>query len=151
MLRFHSQGVYVTPKIARHSPKSPRILMTLDRTKRVRQTREEAKKESEEYRQSTEKKYRAYEAEVCPSLRCPTASWPIYYVPYASGPIEQFHLHTPPHQHSQGNTAAEENALKEAQGEIKSLQASGEKGKSDAIEELLQAVRDAQPEPADIA
>lgn len=46
-------------------PKHPRILTTPDRTKRVRQTREEAKKESEEYRQSTEKKYRAYEAEVC--------------------------------------------------------------------------------------
>ncbi|KAL2106205.1 hypothetical protein VUR80DRAFT_7076 [Thermomyces stellatus] len=107
----HSQGIQTLLDAEKEASKIVEKAKEY-RTKRLRQTREEAKKESEEYRQSTEKKYRAYESE-----------------------------------HSQGNTAAEENALKEAQGEIRELQASGEKGKSAAIEELLQAVRDAEPTP----
>lgn len=53
-----------------------------------------------------------------------------------------------PHQHTQGNAAAEKDALKDAEGEIKALRESGEKGKDKAIDELLQAVKDTDPTAA---
>lgn len=50
-----------------------------------------------------------------------------------------------------GNTVAEKDALKDAEGEVKALQKSGEEGKAGAINDLLQAVRNAEPAPVTIA
>lgn len=54
-------------------------------------------------------------------------------------------------QHAQGNTVAEKDALKDAEGEVEALQKSGKEGKAGAINDLLQAVRNAEPAPAAVA
>lgn len=50
------------------------ILMTPDRTKRVKDARSEAQKEIEEYRQKKEEEFKKFETEVCRNQSSPATS-----------------------------------------------------------------------------
>lgn len=44
------------------------VLIVTDRTKRVKEARDEAKKEVEEYRKAKEEEFKKFEAEVCRNI-----------------------------------------------------------------------------------
>ncbi|KEZ40642.1 hypothetical protein SAPIO_CDS8566 [Scedosporium apiospermum] len=91
---------------------NPTLPVPKVRTKRVKQARDEARKEIEQHRENMEKKYRAFEAE-----------------------------------HTEGNAAAEQEALKDAEIKIKELQSRALKNKDKVIGDLLSAVFDCEPTP----
>ncbi|KAI1467792.1 vacuolar ATPase [Daldinia caldariorum] len=86
------------------------------RTKRVREARDEAKKEIEAYRQAKEEEFKKFEAE-----------------------------------HTQGNKQAEDEANREAEANIKEIQAAGQKSQAKIVEELLKAVFEVKPAPPEKA
>jgi len=81
-----------------------------------------------------EKKYRAFEAEVRPHFVAFTVSATSI-------------THTDGHQHTEGNAAAEQEALKDAEIKIKELQSRALKNKDKVIGDLLSAVFDCEPTP----
>ncbi|KAJ4317687.1 hypothetical protein N0V84_007205 [Fusarium piperis] len=93
------------------------------RTKRVREARDEAKREIAEYKSNKEDEYKKFEAEV-------------RYTPYAvSDRVE----------HSKGNQQAEDEANKEADAQIKNIEEAGKKGQAQVVKNLLNAVFEVQP------
>ncbi|KAK3935541.1 V-type proton ATPase [Diplogelasinospora grovesii] len=82
------------------------------RTKRVKEARDEAKKEIEAYRAKKEAEFKKFEAE-----------------------------------HTQGNKAAEEEANKEAEEQIKAIREAGKKNQDKVVKDLLSAVFDVKPVP----
>ncbi|PKS07465.1 hypothetical protein jhhlp_006069 [Lomentospora prolificans] len=104
----HSAGIQTLLDAEREASK----IVEQVRTKRVKQARDEAKKEIEEHRENMEKKFKAFEAE-----------------------------------HTEGNTAAEQEAMKDAEAKIKELQSRAQKNKDRVINELLSAVFEAKPTP----
>ncbi|KAH7394314.1 H+-ATPase G subunit-domain-containing protein [Pyrenochaeta sp. MPI-SDFR-AT-0127] len=83
-----------------------------DRTKRVKDARNEAQKEIEEYRKEKENEYQKFEKE-----------------------------------HSSGNQKAEEDAKKDTDAKVKEIDALGKKSGSKVVDQLLEAVVNAKPEP----
>ncbi|KAJ4232158.1 hypothetical protein NW759_002547 [Fusarium solani] len=82
----------------------------LVRTKRIREARDEAKREIADYKNNKEDEYKKFEAE-----------------------------------HSKGNQQAEDEANKEADAQIKSIQEAGKKGQAQVVKNLLNAVFEVQP------
>ncbi|GAO15571.1 hypothetical protein UVI_02050040 [Ustilaginoidea virens] len=80
------------------------------RTKRVREARDEARKEIADYKATKEGEFKKFEAE-----------------------------------HSKGNEAAEAEASKEADRQIKTIKEAGAKGQAGVVKNLLGAVFDVKP------
>jgi V-type H+-transporting ATPase subunit G len=115
---------------------------TSDRTKRVKESRDEAKKEIEAYRAKKEAEFKKFEAEV---LLSPTY-YPYHFFP---GPRteRQQKITDGGHQHTQGNKAAEEEADREAEAKIKEIRAAGKKNQDKVVDDLLKAVFEVRPVP----
>ncbi|KND87577.1 V-type proton ATPase subunit G [Tolypocladium ophioglossoides CBS 100239] len=82
------------------------------RTKRVKEARDEAKKEIAEYKASKDDDFKKFESE-----------------------------------HSRGNKEAEDEASKEADSQIKTIRAAGQKGQAAVVKNLLGAVFEVNPVP----
>ncbi|TQS32671.1 hypothetical protein Golomagni_07007, partial [Golovinomyces magnicellulatus] len=82
------------------------------RTKRVKEARDDAKKEINEYKSKKDEEFKKFEAE-----------------------------------HSQGNQAAETEASKDAEKQIKEITEAGKKNQAGVVKNLLSAVFDVKPTP----
>lgn len=103
----------------------------LVRTKRVKEARDEAKKEIADYKANKEDEFKKFEAEVRDTqpIKNMTRSWP-----------NLFRL-----QHSKGNEAAEQEASKDAEKQIEVIKEAGKKNQDTVVKNLLQAVFDVKP------
>lgn len=126
------------------------MFIFLVRTKRVREARDEAKKEIEEYRKAKEEEFRKFEAQVCQSTTVIiTTSHSRPYSHSAFRHLEADATCFP--QHSAGNKQAEDEANKEAEIRIKEIKAAGQKSQEKVINDLLKAVFEVKPVPPSAA
>jgi V-type H+-transporting ATPase subunit G len=110
-------------------PPIPQPSDSIDRTKKVKDARNEAQKEIEEYRQGKEEEFKKFEKEVGSILQ-----------------TQQRGMLTSP-QHSSGNKKAEEDAGKAAEEQVKEIDDIGKKHGQKVVDQLLAAVTDVKPEP----
>lgn len=108
------------------------------RTKRVREARDEAKKEIDAYKAEKEAEYKQFESEV--GCHSPPPQQKL-------NPGHRVADRNHETQHTQGNKAAEEEANKEAEAKIKEIRAAGQKNQDKVVQDLLKAVFEAKPEP----
>ncbi|EFY91576.1 vacuolar ATP synthase subunit G, putative [Metarhizium acridum CQMa 102] len=104
----------------------------LVRTKRIREARDEAKKEIADYKASKEEEFKKFEAEVRFFLN---PGWEEREKADRPGGA----------QHSRGNQQAEEEASKVADKEIQIIREAGSKGQAGVVKNLLSAVFDVKP------
>ncbi|KAJ0294108.1 hypothetical protein COL26b_005154 [Colletotrichum chrysophilum] len=104
------------------------------RTKRVKEARDEAKKEIEAYRNSKEDEFKKFESEV-----------------RLCKPRQRACEYTNDLKHTQGNKQAEDEANKEAEGKIKEIKDAGKKSQDKVVADLLKAVFEVKPVPPSAA
>jgi V-type H+-transporting ATPase subunit G len=107
------------------------------RTKRVKEARDEAKKEIDAYKANKEKEYQTFEAEVC-FFVCQD----ILLRKQGTGHANKWVL-----KHTQGNKAAADEANKDAEVKIREIQTVGKKSQDNVVSDLLKAVFDVNPIP----
>jgi V-type H+-transporting ATPase subunit G len=113
-----------------HPPPLHRTRLTQpDRTKRVKDARNEAQKEIDEYKKEKDNEYQEFESKV----RIRDAEWT--WGGLTAG------------QHSSGNQKAEDDAKKDTDGKVKEIDQIGSKSGSKVVEQLITAVTDAKPQP----
>ena len=103
-----------------------------DRTKRVKDARSEAQKEIEEYKKEKEAEYQKFEKEVGMDLYSTTMS-------------DDRRLTTI--QHSSGNKKAEDDAKKDTDSKVKEVEDLGNKSGGKVVEQLINAVTNANTKP----
>ena len=109
------------------------------RTKRVKEARDDAKKEIADYKANKEEEYKKFEAEV----RVARLQLSLFSLAIP----EKTTTDSVGMQHSKGNQEAEEEANKEAEKQIKDITASGKKNQGTVVKSLLSAVFDVKPVP----
>jgi len=117
--------MYATPYTPLH-----RTYLTLsDRTKRVKDARNEAQKEIDDYKKEKDTEYQKFEQEVRITLG------------YGGG------QRLMAVQHSSGNQKAEDDAKKDTDVKVKEIDDIGNKSGSKVVDQLITAVTNAKPEP----
>lgn len=114
------------------------------RTKRVKEARDEAKKEIEAYKQQKEKEFKDFEAEVRLWFSAPHGL-ALCVSTIRSRLGAKVRPYGPDIQHSKGNKQAEDEAGKDAESKIKEIKAAGQKSQDKVIKDLLAAVFEAKP------
>lgn len=110
------------------------------RTKRVKEARDEAKKEIADYKASKEDEFKKFEAEV--RIR---NLFPLQQYIKAKKKRRVPDLTYSKLQHSKGNEAAEQEASKEAEKQIEVIKEAGKKNQDTVVKNLLQAVFEVKP------
>jgi V-type H+-transporting ATPase subunit G len=100
-----------------------------DRTKRVKDARNEAQKEIEDYKKEKDAEYQKFEKEVC--------IWAL------GGTVARLTAT----QHSSGNQKAEDDAKKDTDVKVKEIEDIGTKSGGKVVDQLIAAVVNAKPEP----
>lgn len=103
--------------------------MGIDRTKKVKEARDEAKKEIDDYRKDKDNEFKKFESEVRTSL-------------HLNQPSKSQLTST---QHTSGNKKAQEDANKDAESQMKDIKGQGSKGQDQVVKDLLKAVFDIKP------
>ena len=116
--------------------------MTLDRTKRVKDARNEAQKEIEDYRKQKDDEFKKFEKEVRPP-------GPLVPRPSPHAAICLVTKESIREQQTSGNQKAEEDASKDADEQLKGIKAAGEKMGDKVVEDLLRVVVEVKPEVPD--
>ena len=101
-----------------------------DRTKRVKDAKNEAQKEIEEYRKKKEEEYKKFESEVSPISQQSPCNADIF-------------------QQSSGNKTAEDEANKEADVKLKEIDEAGKKSGSKVVDDLIKVIITPRPEVPD--
>ncbi|ODA83023.1 hypothetical protein RJ55_01532 [Drechmeria coniospora] len=114
------------------------------RTRRVKEARDDAKKEIAEYKASKDQEFKKFEAEV--NLVLLPAFFPHTHDDRRRRADEKRGT-----QHSQGNKAAEDEASKEAEKQIKVIKEAGQKSQGQVVKNLLGAVFDVTPTAPEIS
>jgi V-type H+-transporting ATPase subunit G len=117
--------------------------MDPDRTKRVKEARDEAKKEIEAYKNKKDDEFKKFEAEVCNTM-CPAVLLRYGDCLIDSG-ICILNFTNKVLQHTRGNKKAEEDASRDAEAQIKSIKEAGKQGQDKVVADLLKAVFDVKP------
>jgi V-type H+-transporting ATPase subunit G len=120
--------MYMTPPPGRETTVWP----CADRTKRVKDARSEAQKEIEDYRKEKEEEFKKFESEVR-HTRLASALW---WAPRLTAA-----------QHSSGNKKAEDDAKADTDKKVQEIDGIGKKSGPKVVEQLLEAVTSAKPEP----
>lgn len=131
-----------------------------DRTKRVREARDEAKKEIDDYRKTKEEEFKKFESEVNETTTIIINRQQQQNKKFQRSAVYKRKSrkkanHKPSacntrktgksKQHNQGNKQAEDEANKEADARIQEIKEAGTKSQSKVVEDLLKAVLEVKP------